>query len=208
MLALTILNLVLLAQVERQEIPATHQTVYRVMDAKGCGVSWTLESTDLNRSVAQLRTNCEPALDTVISTSDQIIGAMERTDPGRFRTVDTLFLSGLLGLPEMRPRLALLAWSSGEWDPVRGRPKSGRIEALVRKYAERSGFLKGWKEMFLHHGVRIEVSGTEDAHIEKAGSLPFFDELRRKGVNANDLVPSTCLLWIRLIHAEKGNQQQ
>jgi hypothetical protein len=44
--------------------------------------------------------------------------------------------------------------------------------------------------------------------IEKAGSLPFFDELRRHGIGANDRVPTTCVLWIRLIHTEKGNPQQ
>jgi len=208
MLALTILNLVLLAQVQREEHPATHETVYRASEGKACGLSWTLAQTDPNRTVAQLRTDCGLPLERVLSISDQIIDTIEKTEPGRFRALETLFVGGLSGLPEMRSRLVLLASGSGEWDPVRGKPRSGGVDALVHKYAQRSGFLKGWEEMFLRHGVRIEVAGVEDVRIEKAGSLPFFDELRRNGIGANDRVPSTCLLWIRLIHTEKGNQQQ
>ena len=70
------------------------------------------------------------------------------------------------------------------------------MDALIRKYGQDSGFLKGWEEMFRRHRVRIDFRGVEDVRIEKAGSLPFFDELRRLGVGANDRVPSTCLLWI------------
>ncbi|HEY4361403.1 MAG TPA: hypothetical protein VGN17_10550 [Bryobacteraceae bacterium] len=144
----------------------------------------------------------------MLSLSDQILDTIEKTEPGRFRALDSLFVGGLSKLPEMRSRLVLLASNSGEWDPVRGKPRSGGMEALVRKYAARSGFLKGWEDVFLRHGVRIEVAGVEDVQIDKAASLPFFDELRRKGLTATDRVPSTCLLWIRLIHTEKGNQKQ
>ena len=208
MLTLTILNLVLLAQVQREDILATHETAYRVSGGKACSLSWTLAQTGPNRTVAQLRTDCELPLERVLSMSDQIIDAIEKAEPGRFRDLETLFVGGLSGLPEMRSRLVLLASGSGEWDPLRGEPRSGSVDALVQRYAQRSGFLKGWEQVFLRHGVRIEVAGVEDVRIEKAGSLPFFDELRRNGIRANDRVPSTCLLWIRLIHTEKGNQQK
>jgi hypothetical protein len=208
MLALTILNLVLLAQVQKEEILATHETVYRVSEGKACSLSWTLARTDPNRTVAQLRTDCGLPLGRVLSMSDQILDTIAKTEPEQFRALDALFAGGLTGLPEMRSRLVLLASGSGEWDSVRGKPRSGGVDALVQKYAQRSGFLEGWEEMFRRHGVRIEVGGVEDVRIEKAGSLPFFDELRRHGIGANDRVPSTCLLWIRLIHTEKGNRQQ
>jgi hypothetical protein len=139
--------------------------------------------------------------------SDQILSMIEKTEPERFRALESLFVGGLSGMPEMRSRLVLLASGSGEWDSVRGKPRSGGVDVIVQRYAQRSGFLEGWEEMFRRHGVRIEVGGVEDVRIEKAGSLPFFDELRRHGIGANDLVPSTCLLWIRLIHAGKGNRQ-
>ncbi len=103
----------------------------------------------------------------------------------------------------MRSRLALLVSGSGQWDPKRGAPAAGDVDALIHRYSQRSGFLKGWEDVFLRHGVQIEVAGVEDVRIEKAGSLPFFDELHRHGIGANDRVPSTCLLWIRLIHTEK-----
>jgi hypothetical protein len=208
MLTFTILNIVLLAQVQREEIPATHETAFRVSEGKACSLSWTLAQTGPNRTVAQLRSDCGLSLERVLSMSDQILDTIEKTEPGRLRALDTLFVGGLSSLPEMRSRLVLLASGSGEWDPVRGKPRSGGMDALVRKYAARSGFLKGWEEVFLRHGVRIEVAGVEDVRIAKAGSLPFFDELRRHGIASNDRVPSTCLLWIRLIHTEKGNQQQ
>ena len=57
-LALTIVNLALLAQVQKQEIPATHETVYRVSEGDACNLSWTLAATPPNRTVAQLRTDC------------------------------------------------------------------------------------------------------------------------------------------------------
>ena len=208
MLTLTILNMVLLAQVQREELPATHETVFRVSEGKACSLSWTLAQTGPNRAVAQLRSDCVLPLERVLSMSDQILDTIEKTEPERFRALDTLFVGGLSSLPEMRSRLVLLTSGSGEWDPARGKPRSGGMDALVHKYAQRSGFLKGWEEIFLRHGVRIEVAGVEDVRIEKAGSLPFFDELRRKGIAANDRVPSTSLLWIRLIHTDKGNQQQ
>ena len=207
MLTLTILNMVLLAQVQREELPATHEIVFRVPEGKDCGLSWTLAQTGPNRPVAQLRSDCGLPLERVLSLSDQIFDTIEKTEPGRFRSLDTLYVGGLSRLPEMRSRLVLLASGSGEWDPVRGKPRSGGMEALVQKFAQRSGFLKGWDEIFLRHGVRIEVAGVEDVRVEKAGSLPFFDELRRKGIRANDRVPSTCLLRIRLIHTEKGKPQ-
>jgi hypothetical protein len=140
--------------------------------------------------------------------SDRIVDAIEKTEPERFRALNSLFVGGLSALPEMRSRLALLASTSGEWDSIRGKPKAGSMDALIHNHAESSGFLKGWEDMFRRHGVRIELAGVEDVRIEKAGSLPFFDELRRHGIGANDRVPSTCLLWIRLIHSEKGNRQQ
>jgi hypothetical protein len=206
MLAFTILNLVLLAQVQKEEIQATHETVYRVSEGNACSLSWTLARTDPNRTVAQLRTDCGLSLERVISMSDQILGTIEKSEPERFRNLESLFVGGLTALPEMRSRLVLLASSSGEWDSVRGKPKSGGLDALVKKYAQPSGFLKGWEEMFLRHGLRIEVGGIEDVRVEKAGSLPFFDELRRHGIGVKDRVPSSCLLWIRLIHAGKGNR--
>jgi hypothetical protein len=208
MLALTILNLVLLAQVQKEEIPATHETVYRVSEGKACSLSWTLARTDPNRTVAQLRTDCEVPLGRVLSMSDQILDTIEKTEPEQFRALEVLFIGGLSSLPEMRLRLVLLASGSGEWDSVRGKPRSGGMDGLVQRYAQRSGFLGGWEEMFRRHGIRIEVGGVEDVRIEKAGSLPFFDELRRHGIGAGDRVPSTCLLWIRMIHTEKGNRQQ
>lgn len=211
MFAWTILSVIFLAQVQREEIPATHEIVYRVSEGKTCNLSWTLAQTELNRTVAQLRTDCGASLERVLSMSDQIIDRIQKTEPARFRALNTLFIGGLSALPEMRSRLVLLATRSGEWDPVGGKPRSSgpqaRMEAFVKRNAQRSGFLKGWEEMFLRHGVLIEVAGVEDTRVEKAGSLPFFDELRRSGVGANDRVPSTCLLWIRLIHEQKGNQK-
>jgi len=203
-LALTLLHSVLLAaQVQKEEIPTTHETVYRVSEGKSYGLSWTLARTDPNRTVVQLRTDGGPSLARVLSMSDQILDTIEKTEPERFRALETLFIGGLSDLPEMRARLALLAYDSGQWDSVQGKPRSGGVDALILKYAQRSGLLKGWEDMFRRHGVRIEVAGVDDVRIEKAGSLPFFDELRRHGMGANDRVPSTCLLWIRLIHTEK-----
>jgi hypothetical protein len=208
MLVLTILNLALLAQVQKQEIPATHETVYRVAEGNSCGLGWVLASTAPNRTVAQLRTDCSLPLERTLAMSDQIFDTIQKMEPERFQALQTLFFGGLSDLPDMRTRLVLLAAGSGEWDSVRGKPKSGSLDTLVGKYAQRSGFLKGWEEMFRRHGVQIEVSGVEDVRIDNAGSLPFFDELRRHGIGANDRVPSTCLLWLRLIHTEKGNGQQ
>ncbi|MGA7236641.1 MAG: hypothetical protein WBY44_13225 [Bryobacteraceae bacterium] len=208
MLALTILNLVLLAQVHKEEIPATRETVYRVSEGNACSLSWTLARAGPNRTVAQLRKDCDLPFERMLSMCDQILDTVEKTEPQRFRALETLFVGGLSGMPEMRSRLALLAAGSGEWDSARGKPKSGGVDALVQRYAQHSGFLKGWEEMFRRHGIQIQVGGVEDVRIEKAGSLPFFDELRRHGIGANYLVPSTCLLWIRLIHTEKGDRQQ
>ena len=208
MLTLTILNLVLLAQVQREEIPATRETVYRVSEGTSCNLSWTLAQADPNRTVAQFRTDCKLPLERVLSMSDQVIDAIEKTEPERFSALNTLFVGGLSSLPEMRSRLVLLATGSGQWDSKRGAPAAGDVDTLIHRFSQRSGFLKGWEDVFRRHGVRIEVAGVENVRIEKAGSLPFFDELRRHGVGANDRVPSTCLLWIRLIHNEKGNQQK
>lgn len=208
MLTLTILHLVLLAQVQREEIPTTHETVYRVSAGTACNLSWTLAETEPNRTVAQLRNDCDVPLERVLSLSGQVMDAIEEKEPARFSALKTLFVGGLSSLPEMRPRLVLLVTGSGQWDPKRGAPVAGGVDALIQKYSQRSGFLKGWEEVFRRHGVQIEVAGVEDVRIEKAGSLPFFDELRRHGIGANDRVPSTCLLWIRLIHSEKGKQQK
>src|SRR5262245_52484317 len=128
MLTLTILNLVLLAQVQRQEIPATHEITYRVSGDKTCNFSWTLAQTDPNRTVAQLRTDCEIPLERAFSMSDQIMDKIEKTEPARFHALETLFVGGLSSLPQMRARLVLLAAGSGEWDPVRGKSKSGGVD--------------------------------------------------------------------------------
>src|SRR5215469_16893842 len=136
MIALAILNLALLAQVQKEEILLTHETVYRVSEGNACSLSWTLARTDPNRTVAQLSTDCELPLERALAMSDQILDTIEKSEPARVRALETLFFGGLSDLPEMRSRLVLLAVGSGEWDSVRGRPRSGGMDALIQKRVE------------------------------------------------------------------------
>jgi hypothetical protein len=108
-LALAILNLTLLAQVQKEERQAIHETIYRVSEGEACSLSWTLARTGPNRPVAQLRPDCGLPLGHVISMSDQILDMIEKSEPQQFRTLEVLFIGGLSSLPEMRSRLVLLA---------------------------------------------------------------------------------------------------
>jgi hypothetical protein len=85
-----------------------------------------LARADPNWTVAQLHADGGLSLKRGISVSDQILDSIERTEPERFRTLESLFVGGLSGFPEMRSRLEMLA-SSGVWDSVRGKPGSGGV---------------------------------------------------------------------------------
>jgi hypothetical protein len=178
-------------QVTVKEVAATQETVYSVDDAS-CHLSWTASHTKLNEHVIQQRSTCTLPLTQQLVLIDKLLTRVleDKETASKFRS---LYLGGLKAYPELRERLAVLAKRSPEWDPIKGRPKVGRLDVFLVKLANQKEFLADWQELFQRHGLRIAVSAVDEPDVSVAGSLSYFKRLQQEGIKANERVPSNCL---------------
>jgi hypothetical protein len=180
-------------QVTVKELTATQETTYSI-EVDSCRTSWTAAHTKLNQSVIQQRSSCTLPLNRQLELVEKLLVRVlqDKTTASNFKT---LFLGGLSAYPEMRERLATLAKRSSDWDLADGRPQAGRLDAALMRLANQQEFLAGWQELFQRHGLRIAVSGIEEAVVSRAGDLPYFARLEPEGIKPGDKLPSNCLVW-------------
>ena len=96
------------------------------------------------------------------------------------------------------PVSALLAKKVSEWD-VRGKKacrRTGTLDAFIAKLANQGGLFQDWQKIFQRLGRGTKVTGVEKVSVAKAGDLPYFEQLKAGGINADDRVPSDAVVWL------------
>ena len=121
----------------------------------------------------------------------------------RFQTVSwgRLFPDGPTD-STMAIRLALAAKRSPAWDAAKGKPRTGDINAFVRKLANDAAIYEELRPVFRQAGLSIKLTSVEKVLVLPAGQLPFFERLRGKGVGARDRLPFDCQTWFSIRREE------
>ena len=176
-------------------------TTYSIINGD-CEIKWIAYTTEANKGVVKYWARCPAPLEQQIPFLARIFEeflARDRNAPS-FRT---LFWGGLV--PERRPaslemplRLALAAHRSPAWDVKRGRPAQGDLNRFVRDLANQGPIYPELKELFGRFNRSILVASVEKVRVLEAGELPFFDELKKQGVQAADKLPFDCMVWFGL----------
>jgi hypothetical protein len=99
---------------------------------------------------------------------------------------------------EMSFRLAAAAFASSDWDKVRGRPTQGNINRFTRDLANQARIYPELEELFSGFHRTVTLRTVEKVLVQKAGQLPFFDQLKNLGVKADDLLPFDGMAWFSI----------
>ena len=105
---------------------------------------------------------------------------------------------------EMSLRLAIESNQSPVWDAKRGKVKTGYINNFVKKLSNEKEIYKELKELFASYEIEIKVSSIEKVLISRADRLDYFEELKKIGIRASDILPFDCQTWFSL--ERKGNK--
>jgi len=189
-------------------------TTYSIINGD-CEIKWIAYTTEANRGVVKHWARCPAPLEQQTPSLARIFKEFltrDRNAPS-FRT---LFWGGLV--PETRPaslemplRLALAAHRSAAWDVKRGRPAQGDLNRFIRDLANQGPIYPELKQLFGRFYLSISVASVEKVRVLEAGELPFFDELKKQGVQAADKLPFDCMVWFDLsgdVHLAPDRQER
>jgi hypothetical protein len=164
-----------------------------------CRIEWTVSSSPINKGVVRHRASCDLPLEGQIHLLAAILErALENEgDADPFHTLFWGRLSPDLRQDrlEMSRRLATAAHFSPDWDSEKGRPKGGHENAFVVKLANRAMIYRELEKLFAGFNKKLELSSAEKVLIGEAGTLPFFEQLSKIGVQASERLPFDCLAW-------------
>ncbi|MEP7366988.1 MAG: hypothetical protein ABI972_27330 [Acidobacteriota bacterium] len=165
-----------------------------------CRITWTVFKTAVNAGVVKHQAVCALGLDKQAPLIGKLLEQV-----GTFHTL----MWGRLYPDDAREwtlpaRLAVAAGRSESWDAVRGRPKSGEINAWTRKTMEEAKVYQELKSVFEAKGLDIRLAGVEKVLIQQAGKLKFFGDLSAAGVSVADNVPFDCQTWFTV--SESGTR--
>ena len=115
----------------------------------------------------------------------------------------TLFWGGLEAerkpaSQELPLRLALAAYQSPGWDVKKGKPKNGDINGFIKNLADREPIYPELKELFRRFDRHITLASVEKVRVLEAEKLPFYGQLKQKGVTAADRLPFDCMAWFSI----------
>jgi hypothetical protein len=178
--------------------PYNDATRYNITEGD-CAITWIVYSTDLNRGVIKHSSRCALPLVQQLPFLTRIFATvMERDrDAASFHT---LFWGGLVpeqgsSSLEMPLRLALAAHRASGWNAKRGRPASGDVNRFVKDLANSEPIYPELRALFNGFHRDISIISMEKVRVLEAGQLPFYEELKRQGVAAQDKLPFDCMVW-------------
>ena len=187
-----------------QRNPELRETTYSLA-AGACRISWTVSETELNHAVIRHRA-CELPLAQQAPLIAQVLKKVMESEGSadRFQTLSwgRLFPDGPTDTT-MAVRLALAAKRSPAWDSAKGKPRSGDINAFVRKLANDASIYEELRPVFQQAGLSIKLSSVEKVLVLPAAQLRFFDRLRGEGVRARDRLPFDCQTWFAIRRQEQ-----
>jgi hypothetical protein len=170
------------------------ETVYRIFESS-CRIAWTIYRAPVNEGIIRHEAKCDRTLDRQIPLIDKVLSRVLDKE-GTSLKFRTLFMGTLGETPGLSARLALMAMQSPDWNPRKGRPKSGGINAFVLKLANRERLFGELDPLFRLHDRNVAISGVEKVFVADAGKLPFFAELKNLGVKATDKLPYDAMIWL------------
>ena len=171
-------------------------TIYKISSGD-CTIEWIARNSEIG--VIKHSAECTLPLTEQIPLLEKICAELFSKDKNAqaFRTLywgrlepDTPNSSRELSL-----RLALAAYKSPGWDAKKGKPKNGDINGFVKDLANKEMIYPELKRLFERFNKSIKFSCAEKVLIQKAEKLPFFDQLKKKGIKATDKLPFDCMTW-------------
>jgi len=162
---------------------------------KDCRIEWIARDAEVG--VVKLWSQCALPLSEQMLLITRIYTEFLRTDKNA-RALHMLFLGEIdpdtaTGPRDMSIRLALAAHKSPEWDAQRGEARNGDINGFVKDLANREMIYPELKELFGRVHQSIKVSCVEKVLVQRAEILPYFDQLKKRGVKASDKLPFDCM---------------
>ena len=183
------------------------ETSYMIA-AGDCRIVWTIFGTEGNRGVIRHRADCGLPLSEQAPMIGRLLRRVMSSEVGAagFRTLDwgRLCPDGVRD-ETMAVRLALAAKRSEEWDTAEGVPRDGDINGWARTVANAALIYQELRPVFLQAGMEIQLTTVEKVLVLEAGQLPFYEELGRHGVGAEERVPFDFQAWfsVRAVSATR-----
>jgi hypothetical protein len=171
-------------------------TIYTIF-GPGCKIQWIARDAEIG--VIKHWSHCTAPLSEQLSLWEKIFAAFFSKDKNA-QVFRTLFWGRLepeaqSGSRELSLRLALAASQSPGWDVKRGKPKSGDMNGFVRDIANKKMIYPELKELFGRFQRSIALSSAEKVLVTEAAKMPFYKQLRQRGVKAADRLPFDCVAW-------------
>jgi hypothetical protein len=171
-------------------------TTYTISD-KGCTIQWISRNSEIG--VIKHWSQCAEPLSEQLSFWEQICKEFYNKDKNA-QTFRTLFWGRLApeaqnGSRELSLRLALAAYQSSGWDVKRGKPKRGDMNGFVRDIANKTMIYPELRELFGRFQKSIALSVVEKVLVTEAAKMPFYEQLRQRGVKAAHRLPFDCVAW-------------
>ncbi len=172
-------------QVKVESDDRMHTMTYTAA-SDSCRISWVLFETELNRAVIRHYADCRQSWEIQAPLISRVAEKIFENPTNR-NTLHTLTWGRLTpdGATEVRMavRLAAAAIRSPNWDRSSGRSRTVHINRLVRDLANEACIYAELKNVLSPMGVALSVSSIEKVLVSKAGSLPFFAELKKQGID-------------------------
>jgi hypothetical protein len=181
-----------------EKSPYGDATIYSFTEGN-CTIRLYAYTTELNRGVVKHWAACPAPLVRQLPFLTAVFGEFLAKD--RFASsFRTLFWGGLV--PEqgrssfdMPLRLALAAHRSPAWDRRRGRPLQGDMNKFVKDLANAEPIYPELGTLFGRFHRSISIASVEKVRVLKAEALPFYEALKKEGVQAKDKLPFDCMVW-------------
>jgi hypothetical protein len=174
-------------------------TTYNIF-GPGCKIQWIARDAEIG--VIKHWSHCTAPLSEELSLWEKICAAFFSKDKNA-QVFRTLFWGRLEpeaqnGSRELSLRLALAAYQSPGWDLKLGKPKSGDMNGIIRDIANKKMIYPELKELFGRFQRSIELSSVEKVLVTEAAKMPFYEQLRQRGVKAADRLPFDCVAWFAI----------
>ncbi len=174
------------------------ETVYLLGDAS-CEVNLTVHRSELNRGIVHVRSKCALSWERQLFLFNKVLRKVLE-DNKQADAFHTLFWGRLVpdppeGPQQMSYRLALAAFQSPLWDKKLGQAKKGHENECVAELANGADIYRELRPIFAAFDRQIRFSSAEKVLIAEAENLPFFDALKKHGIQAKDRLPFDCLAW-------------
>jgi hypothetical protein len=184
------------------EYSALDQATIYSASSGDCSIRWIAYNAGPNQGVVKHSPRCAAPLALQFSLLTKICTALFGHDKDA-RTFRTLFWGGLEAerkpaSRELSLRLALAAYQSPGWDVKRGMPKNGDNNGFIKNLADREPIYPELKELFRRFHRHITLASVEKVRVLEAEKLPFYGQLKQKGVTAADRLPFDCMAWFSI----------